>query len=139
MVTHRCAVSPLVGTDRLDNMGGHDWMGSEMRQCPRCGRNHSGICGIPPGVTLGFGARVGGVSRTGQSQFAAKGKPKSARKGVSVLKKLLEEARIQEKNVAHMMTVIPPELPEFDDLMDRLGKIEKLILQLNQQIIARES
>ena len=110
-----------------------------MKPCPRCGRNHSGICGIPAGVTLGFGARVGGVGSSSRSNQPIKGKPKPAKKGVSVLKKLLEEARIQEKNVAHMMTVIPPELPEFDDLMDRLGKIEKLILQLNQQIIARES
>ena len=110
-----------------------------MKPCPRCGRNHSGICGIPAGVTLGFGARVGGVGSSSRSNQPIKGKPKSIRKGVNVLKKLLEEARIQEKNVAHMMTVIPPELPEFDDLMDRLGKIERLILQLNQQIIARES
>jgi len=55
-----------------------------------------------------------------------------------VLKKLLEEARIHEKNIAHMLTVVVPELPEYDDLLDRLGKIERLILQLNRQIIERE-
>ena len=106
-----------------------------MRFCPKCHRAHSGICGIPAGVTLGFGARVGGVS---QSEFAVEGKPKPVKKSVNVLKKLLEEARIQEKNVAHMLTVVPHELPEYDDLLDRLGKVEKLILQLNKQIIERE-
>jgi len=25
--------------------------------CPRCNRGHSGICGIPSGVTLRYGAR----------------------------------------------------------------------------------
>jgi len=109
------------------------------RQCSRCGRAHSGICGIPGiGVRIGIGG-AGIPRRQPATASPIHTKPKSAKKGVGVLKKLLEEARIQEKNVAHMMTVIPPELPEFDDLMDRLGKIERLILQLNQQIIARES
>ena len=111
-----------------------------MGRCPKCGRNHSGICGIPPGVTLGFGARVGGISgATRQSQFSAKPKPKPVKKGVSVLKELLAEARIQEKNVSHMLSIVPSELPEFEQLLDRLSKIEQFILQLNRQIIARES
>jgi hypothetical protein len=110
-----------------------------MKPCPRCGRDHSGICGIPAGVTLGFGARLGGIASTNkQSQFS-KTKPRSAKKGVSILKKLLEEAEIQEKNIAHMLTVVPSELPEYDELMDRLGKVEHLIFQLCRQIIERET
>jgi len=106
--------------------------------CKRCGRRHSGICGIPAGVTLGFGARVGGISNPSRSSHPIKGKPGSTRQSASILKKLLEEARIQEKNVAHMLTVVPSELPEYDDLLDRLGKLEALILQLTRQIIERE-
>ena len=107
-----------------------------MKPCPKCHRAHGGICGIPAGVTLGFGARAGSSSRSTQP---IQGKPKSAKLGTSVLKKLLEEARIWEKDVAHLMTVIPSELPEYDDLLDRLGNLEHLILQLNRQIIERES
>ena len=122
--------------------------------CPRCKRDHSPRlpCGIPPYSTmhspgLAPGARIGiggavlpGIPRKQPATaFPIPTKPLSAKKGVSVLKKLLEEARIQEKNVVYMLTATPVEMPKYDDLLDRLGKIEKQILQLNQQIIARES
>ena len=110
-----------------------------MNRCSKCNRFHGGICGIPAGVTFGFGARLGGVRQTKAAAFPLKGKMKSMKKGTGVLKKLLEEARIREKNVTHMLTIVPSQLPEFDLLLDRLGKLEALTLQLTQQIITRET
>ena len=110
-----------------------------MNQCPRCGRNHSGICGMPAGIGLGFGARIGGISSSSQSNQLIKGRSKQKLKSTSFLKEMLRQARTHEKKIADMMKIIPVELPEYDDLMDSLGKIEKLILQLNRQIIERES
>lgn len=123
----------------LDILDSYDCVGCEMNQCPHCGRNHTGICGIPAGVTLGFGARVGGASATRRGELSIKGKPKVKRQSVSALKEMLITARGHEKKITDMLKVIPPELPEYDDLMDRLGKLEALILQLNYQIIERES
>ena len=110
-----------------------------MKQCLRCGRNHSGICGIPPGVTLGFGARVGGVSSSSRTNRPIKGKPRQKPKSVSFLKEMLKQARMHEKETADMLKVVPTELPEYNELLDKLSKIERLILQLNLQIIERES
>ena len=109
-----------------------------MKICPKCQRTHSGICGIPPGVTLGFGARIGGIGTVTQSENIIKGKPKQKPKSASFLMEMLKQARGQEKKISDMLKVGPTELPEFDDLLDRLGKIEELICQLNWQIIERE-
>ena len=109
-----------------------------MKTCPRCRRTHGGICGIPAGVTLGFGARVGSMGSSSQSASSIKGKPKQKPKSARFLKGMLVQARQHEKKIADMMKILPVELPEYDDLMNRLAKVEKLILQLNQQIIARE-
>ena len=37
--------------------------------CPRCGRNHSSLCGIPAGVTKGFGAKRRLVGRRLNATF----------------------------------------------------------------------
>lgn len=89
-------------------------------------------------VGLGFGARVGGIHGVKQND-AIKGKPKQKPKSVRFLKEMLREARTREKNIADMLKVAPKELPEYDDLLDRLAKLEKLILQVNLQIIEQES
>ena len=101
--------------------------------CPRCQRTHRGLCGIPSSVTIG--TAVSSSQRTGQP---LKGKPKVARKSVSVLQGLLEMARMHEEKVVELLAVVLPDLPEYDALLDRLGKLGALIAQLNRQIIARE-
>ena len=106
-----------------------------MAICQRCGRGHSGICGIPPGVTLGFGARIGSSS----SRSNQPGKPRQKPKSANFLKGMLQEAKAHEKKLNDMLKVTLVNLPEYDDLLDRLGKLEQLILQLNWQIMVRES
>ncbi len=110
-----------------------------MKPCKKCGRSHSGVvCGIPAGVTLGFGARVGGIGTSSRSDQPIKGKPRQKPKSVSVLNEMLREARAQEKKIADMIKIIPVKMPEYDQLLDTLGKLEAVILQLNRQIIERE-
>ena len=110
-----------------------------MKPCSRCNRNHTGICSIPAGITLGFGAKVGGIGGVRQNQLSARGKPKPIHKSAVFLKEMLGKAREQEAKVNEMLKLVGLEMPECDDLLDRLGKLEYLILQLNQQIIERES
>ena len=108
--------------------------------CLKCHRGHRGVCGIPPRTILlstGFGARIGGISKTPDKEI--KGKPKNKKPGTAVLKEMLVQSHIQVKAVMKMMRVLPPELEEYNMLLDRLGKLESLILQLNRQIISRES
>jgi len=55
-----------------------------------------------------------------------------------VLNKLLEEARGHHKKILEMLPLIPPELPEYNSLLDREDKVSALIKQLIQQIAAKE-
>lgn len=107
--------------------------------CERCGRGHSGICGVPPGVTLAFGARVGGVRSTRQTKFSASGKPRSKRPSTKTLEILLVGAKRQLKKVTEMLIYTAMELPEYDQLQDREAKLYRLIKQIEGQIIERES
>ena len=107
--------------------------------CLKCHRVHSGICGIPAGVVLRFGARVGNIRQSRSSPSPAQGKPKVKKPGTTVLKEMLLQAHIQEKKVFDLLKVLPFELPEYTELMDRASKLEQLIDQLNRQLIERES
>lgn len=109
-----------------------------MTTCNRCHRVHSGICGIPAGVVLGFGARIGGISKSPGGQ-ELKGKPKTEKKGVSVLHEMLIRAHGEEKLYSDMLRDPSVSLIQLNELLDKLDKVEMLILQLNQQIAVRET
>lgn len=96
-------------------------MDRAMKQCARCGRFHTGLCSIP----------------AGDSSKTIKNKLKPIKKGTNVLEKLLEESLRREKEVTHLLTVVPSELPEYTQLLDRLSKLKDIILQLNRQIAER--
>ena len=96
-------------------------------------------CGIPGSV--GIGIRIGGIGSAGRStrpsRFPTRGRPKSARRGTSVLEKLLEEARGHHKKILEMLPLIPPSKEEYTLLLDREEKVSALIKQLINQIAAR--
>ena len=109
-----------------------------MPLCPRCGRGHSGLCGIPAGVTRGFGARLGGVSIPRRSDHPIKGKPKQASKKATILDELLSEAQRQRGKVTELLKVIPAALPEYVELLDSEVRLAAYIRQLIGQIAARK-
>ena len=78
------------------------------------------------------------------SPFNMCGKPYTVFTGsrnlnANVLREMLTQAKVQEKKINDMMKILPSETLEYDLLIVRLSKIGNLILQLNQQIIERES
>ena len=110
-----------------------------MNPCPKCDRNHSGVCGIPAGVTRGFGARVGGVGIGGAGPRAAPGErthPKAAKPNTRILEGMLSQAEGHLGKVMEMLKVLPAEMPEFADLLDRETKLSHLIQQVIGQISA---
>lgn len=111
-----------------------------MSRCPKCGRGHSGVCGIPPGVTLGFGARMGGVSGVGRdtATLVSQGKPKRKSPSTAVLESLLAHAREHQGKVQDMLAVLPAELPEYVELLDRESRLNAIVRQLIGQIAARK-
>lgn len=106
------------------------------RRCPRCGRGHNGSCGIPPSVTLGFGARVGGVN--GREPVATQKKPRQKPPEPIFLQSMLAQAREHLVKVRDMLKAIPPELSEYTELLDKESELSALIAQLVGQIAARE-
>jgi len=130
----------LAGIDRLDSLGSNDTLGVVMKSCPRCGRNHSGICGIPPGVTLGFGARVGGTTigaAAPQPQTRKRASPKEAAikvRSKQRLRSMLEWGEEEKRKVLAMLKVMPPEMVEYDQLLDRLTKLEETLRQIRLRL-----
>ena len=109
-----------------------------MALCPRCGRGHSGLCGIPAGVTLGFGARLGGVRNPRRSDHPIKGKPKQTRRSATVLNGLLSEAQRQMEKVTELLRILPSDLPEYAGLLDSEARLAAYIKQLVGQIATRK-
>jgi len=107
--------------------------------CPKCGRSHTGICGIPAGVTKGFGARIGGIKKGEKYRMNTKAgtKLKADTKSTDVLCKLLDMAKEQETKVKAMLNVLPSAMSEYDELQERLEKVMGIISTLNQQIAGR--
>jgi len=114
-------------------------------KCPKCGRGHSGVCGIPPRITLGFKIGIGGLGGLGggmrqvsSSSMAIKhGKPKTAKLSTAVLEGLLEEGHKHYKEVTEMLKQLPPNMPEYDQLLDKESKLKSTINQILGQIQSR--
>ncbi len=108
------------------------------RPCPRCGRRHSGVCGIPAkgGAEDGSGAATNkpvGRARDGYSS-EARSRKTPAKVSRRTLEKLLAEARRQEKEVLDILKATSPETEEYDKLVGQLDRLHGLISQLNAQI-----
>ena len=111
--------------------------------CSRCGRNHSGICGIPGiGVRLGMGVRlgVGASSRpirrsTGEGSFPIKTKSKAPSVTKTHLEHLLRWGQGEEQKCLEMIKHLPPEMKEYTDLLERLDKLSKIIPQIKIQLL----
>lgn len=111
-----------------------------MSLCPRCHRNHTSLCGIPAGVTLGFGARTGSIRSSKESPFSAAGKPKAKKLSTAFLESELIKAKGYYQEVLALLKVVPQDMlrEEYDMLSDRESKLNYLIKQLEQQIVVRK-
>lgn len=122
-----------------------------MERCSKCHRAHSGICGIPAGVTLKFGARIGGIgigstgtrkSSSNTSSWPAHTVPKAKLSKTWLKKRGLEEmldwGLEQEKKCMGMLKLLPAALPEYDEILGKLAKVQDVIVQIRQQIAVRK-
>jgi len=98
--------------------------------CSRCGRAHRGICGIPVGVTPGFGASRSQSATTPKVQRYQKVRVTHP----VVLESLLERAKSWKSKVDKLLKDLPPDSSECEELLDRESKLGELINQLVNQI-----
>ena len=111
-----------------------------MGQCPRRGRRaHSnGICGIPAGVTLGFGARMGGIQRQQGGQFPIEGRPKWGKVvSTGILEKLLEVERGKETEFLKVLAMLTPDMDAYQIAADALEVVLDAITILKRQLAER--
>ncbi|KPJ52615.1 MAG: hypothetical protein AMJ37_02550 [Dehalococcoidia bacterium DG_18] len=115
--------------------------------CPRCGRPHSGACGIPSnGVRVGAGATavraVGARTLVPDSYPISVGpvKPKqSTQLTKRVLHELLNWGVEQERKTVEMLRVLPSEMPEYEQLLEHLDKVIETNRQVRVQIALRKN
>ena len=113
-------------------------------QCPRCGRTHSGVCGIPGvGVKVGIGGV--GIRRT-NSQVNPDGyhiqnlAPQRKKMGSTraVLEEMLDWGHKEQQKCLDMLKKLPHEMPEYTQLLERHDKLTAIIHQLKVQLAAKE-
>ena len=106
-------------------------------RCSRCGRVHSGVCGIPPiGVRIGIGGT--GIQRVRQpsSNFPIHTKPKEAAKPFTKhgLENLLAWGLREEQKVKDLLKSIPGDMPEYDELIKKLDQLAYILAQIRRQL-----
>lgn len=115
--------------------------------CPRCGRPHSGACGIPGnGIRIGAGTTAvraaGGRALVPDSYpiSVSSGKPKQrtqlAKHG---LHELLNWGTEQERRIVETLRVLPSDMPEYQQLLERLDKVIETNYQVRVQIALRKT
>jgi len=109
--------------------------------CNRCGRKHSGICGIPSiGVKIGIGGT--GIRRsdtTVPDTYPIDTKNPRRRRKVNnrSLEELLAWGKKEEKRCLEMLKVLPTDLTEYDIILGKLDRLMATIRQIEVQIAER--
>ena len=102
-----------------------------MNTCPRCQRPHSGLCGIPPGVTKGYGAHVNASDRVASPKRAV-AKAHRRERGRDVLQDWrLDQLRDECRQLEAKMKSLPLESDEVlkldFEVSEILEEIKKLL------------
>ena len=104
-----------------------------MDKCSRCSRYHSGVCGIP-GLGTMRNPGIRSVRREGRPVDSYK---PHARPKTHVLAVLLTENLKWQLSVKEQLNRTPPELPEYDQLLERYDKLLGIADQIQRQIAAK--
>ena len=101
--------------------------------CPRCGRQHSGVCGIPSEH-----------SRTRQettsNKFSIHTNPKPLRTKLTKhgLEEMLDWGLEQEKKCEEMLKALSVEMEEYNQILERLDKVWTVNEQIKRQLVAKK-
>ena len=101
-----------------------------MTACPRCGRNHHGVCGIPRStkarpVTT---SKEGALSSPAQRVAASKTKP------FRFLPGILAEGKRQEQEVLAKLRRITPETAEYEELVVQYDRLRRAVEQMRSRL-----
>lgn len=115
-----------------------------MSMCSRCGRPHTGICGIPGGVTRGFGARTGSPGTADsydpnavqgkRGRPAAPAQTLAAQTEIASLEGMLADGEGHYQKIIELLMVLPQDNEETEALLEKeselVGTLEALRLKL---------
>lgn len=118
-----------------------------MEYCPRCGRRHTGICGIPGyprvngiptvghrEVMLESGSRSSTASRRRGTDFVIHTKERTYQRTYhkmnNSLEKLLNWGKEEERKCLELLKILPPEVEEYQEVMEKLDKLQIAVKQI---------
>lgn len=112
------------------------------KMCPRCGRHHNGVCGIPGvGVKMGIGGV--GIRRTNSQinpdAYPIQNVPPKRKKMGStraVLEEMLYWGFNEQQKCLDVLKKLPHELPEYTRVLEEYDKLTAVIHQLKVQLAA---
>jgi len=116
--------------------------GMMSKMCPRCGRHHNGVCGIPGvGVKIGIGGV--GIRRTNSQinpdAYPIQNVPPKRKKMGStraVLEEMLYWGFNEQQKCLDVLKKLPYELPEYSRVLEEYDKLTAVIHQLKVQLAA---
>ena len=102
-------------------------------RCLKCGRKHSGICGIPKIIHLNQNTQ----SRRMNTKTAHEKPESKTTLGIGTLEKLLEEGKKQYDRIMELLKTFTAGTDEYDQLIEKESQLKHVIEQIIGQIAAR--
>jgi hypothetical protein len=104
--------------------------------CNRCGRSHSGPCGIPRHSTM-RNPTLKPSSTVRSYAINTKETIKVPKQSTKVLEDLLGRGKSEEAKCIELLKVLPPSSPEYLELMEKLDKVQNVLRQINVQLFSK--
>lgn len=71
--------------------------------------------------------------------YRIQGKPAAVKRlGNMTLEKLLAWGQQEEQKCLNLLKVLPPELPEYNEVLEKLGKLQDVLGQVKRQLATRK-
>ena len=133
LITIKTSLDNLKETGLLLSLGG------EMERCPRCLRYHNPpLCSIPPRQTrIQTGLRTGFFTTQDYEIEAPKFRVRVSKPKRSILPGLLDYSLELKSRCEEMLKVLPPELDEYQKLVEKADQLDRLIGQVKVQMYHR--
>ena len=98
---------------------------------------------IPPNIREAKPAERKGIiearNASVSDSYHIQGKPTAKKRlGKGTLEKLLTWGQREEQRCIHILRMLSPELPEYNEVLEKLGKLQKVLEQVKRQLAARE-
>ncbi|MCJ7654029.1 MAG: hypothetical protein MUO97_01805 [Dehalococcoidia bacterium] len=109
-----------------------------VRNCIRCGRRHSGICGIPGTAGVANSRHTNSRRTTDNSgDFKIHRRPQPEKPSTGMLERLLEWAKKEEQKYINMLNFSNVNTREYNLTLNKLDELQERMGVIKRQIVER--